>query len=60
MSNGSHIGGVTCMDHHDLTGDGVKDLIVGREGGTVNIYSYEDGDEAEPTLRFTQVCLHFK
>lgn len=48
------------MDHHDLTGDGVKDLIVGREGGTVNIYSYEDGDEAEPTLRFTQVCLHFK
>ncbi|KAF2360801.1 Quinoprotein alcohol dehydrogenase-like superfamily [Trinorchestia longiramus] len=46
-------GGITCMDHHDMTGDGVKDLIIGRDGGAVQVFSYEDGDEMEPTLRFT-------
>ena len=45
------------MDHHDMTGDGVKDLIVGRDGGAIQVYSYEDGDEMEPTLRFTTVCV---
>ncbi|KAB7495673.1 Bardet-Biedl syndrome 7-like protein [Armadillidium nasatum] len=51
---GSQNGAVTSMDHHDMTGDGIKDLIIGREGGSIQIYAYEDGDEAEPTLRFTQ------
>ena len=45
------------MDHHDMTGDGVKDLIVAREGGAIQVYSYEDGDEAEPTMRFSHVGL---
>ncbi|CAL4090214.1 unnamed protein product, partial [Meganyctiphanes norvegica] len=53
---GNRKGGVTCMDHHDMTGDGVRDLLVGRDDGTVEVYSYEDGDEAEPTLRFSTAC----
>lgn len=31
------IGGVTCLDHHDMTGDGVKDLIVARDGGAIQV-----------------------
>lgn len=49
------VGGVTCMDHHDLTGDGVRELIVGREDGQLEVLAYEDGEEAPPTLRFSMV-----
>nr|XP_053649854.1 Bardet-Biedl syndrome 7 protein-like [Cherax quadricarinatus] len=52
----SQHGGVTCMDHHDMTGDGVRDLIVGRDDGSIEVFSYEDGDESEPTLRFSMAC----
>nr|XP_045592027.1 Bardet-Biedl syndrome 7 protein homolog isoform X1 [Procambarus clarkii]XP_045592028.1 Bardet-Biedl syndrome 7 protein homolog isoform X1 [Procambarus clarkii] len=55
-SSTSRHGGVTCMDHHDITGDGIRDLIVGRDDGSVEVYSYEDGDESEPTLRFSMAC----
>ena len=51
----SRRGGVTSMDHHDMTGDGIRDLIVGRDDVSLEVYSYEDGDEAEPTLRFSMV-----
>ena len=43
------------MDHFDMTGDGVRELIVGRDDGSVQIYSYDDGEEAAPTLRYTYV-----
>ncbi|KAK7070006.1 Bardet-Biedl syndrome 7 protein, partial [Halocaridina rubra] len=49
-------GGVMCMDHYDMTGDGVRDLIVGRDDGSIEIFSYEDGDESEPSLRFSLAC----
>ncbi|XP_076069179.1 BBSome complex member BBS7-like isoform X2 [Oratosquilla oratoria] len=49
-------GGIMCMDHYDMTGDGVRDLIVGRDDGTVEVLSYDDGDESEPTLRFSTNC----
>lgn len=51
----SRRGGVTSMDHHDMTGDGIRDLIVGRDDGSLEVYSYEDGDESEPTMRFSMV-----
>ncbi|KAK4304694.1 hypothetical protein Pmani_023378 [Petrolisthes manimaculis] len=50
------VGGVTCMDHHDLTGDGVRELVVGREDGQLEVLAYEDGEEAPPTLRFSMSC----
>ncbi|XP_042226350.1 Bardet-Biedl syndrome 7 protein homolog isoform X2 [Homarus americanus] len=49
-------GGITCMDHHDMTGDGVRDLLVGRDDGSIEVFSYEDGDESEPVLRFSMAC----
>ena len=52
---GKGTGCITSMDHHDMTGDGVRDLIVGRDGGTIEVFAYEDGDELEPTLRFSTV-----
>lgn len=47
------------MDHHDITGDGVRDLLVGRDDGTIEVFAYEDGDESEPTLRFSTVSHIF-
>lgn len=47
--------GVVCMDHFDMTGDGVRDLIVGRDDGTVQIYTYDDGEDNAPSLRYTYV-----
>ena len=47
---------VQCLDNYDVTGDGVKDLIVGRHDGSVEIYSYfEDGEASEPVLKYSYV-----
>ena len=43
------------MDNFDITGDGVRDLIVGRHDGNVEVYAYDEGEEAEPVLKFVQV-----
>ena len=56
-SRDSSRAGVVCMDHFDMTGDGVRELIVGRDDGSVQIYSYDDGEEAAPTLRYTYVRI---
>ncbi|CAG0887645.1 unnamed protein product [Darwinula stevensoni] len=48
----NHYGSVNCMDHYDLTGDGVKELIVGRDDGSIEVYSYEEGEK--PVLK----CSH--
>ena len=29
--------GVQCLDNHDVTGDGVRDLIVARHDGTIEV-----------------------
>jgi len=46
--------GVLCMSNYDITGDGVLDLLVGRDDGQVELYGYNDA--ADPVLRFSQVC----
>jgi Bardet-Biedl syndrome 7 protein len=47
---------VQCLDNFDITGDGVRDLIVARHDGNIEVYSYDDGEEAEPTLKMTHNC----
>lgn len=41
------------MDSFDIVGDGVKDLLVGRDDGMVEVYSFDNANE--PVLRFDQV-----
>lgn len=45
--------GILCLDSFDIMGDGVKDLLVGRDDGMVEVYSFENANE--PVLRFDQV-----
>ncbi|XP_054419498.1 Bardet-Biedl syndrome 7 protein isoform X1 [Pteronotus mesoamericanus] len=45
-------GGVSCVDSFDILGDGVKDLLAGRDDGTVEVYAL--GGAGGPVLRFEQ------
>ncbi|XP_052252267.1 Bardet-Biedl syndrome 7 protein homolog isoform X2 [Dreissena polymorpha] len=54
LTNEKRNGGVLCLDNYDITADGVLDLIVGRDDGLVEVYSYDDSDE--PIHRHTHTC----
>ncbi|XP_075056418.1 BBSome complex member BBS7 isoform X2 [Mixophyes fleayi] len=43
-------GGILCIDNFDIMGDGVKDLLIGRDDGMVEIYGFDGANE--PILRF--------
>lgn len=43
------------MDTYDITGDGVKDILVGRDDGSVEVYVLDSSNE--PTLRFEHVSV---
>nr|XP_057920584.1 Bardet-Biedl syndrome 7 protein isoform X1 [Doryrhamphus excisus] len=43
-------GGILCIDTYDIVGDGVSDILVGRDDGTVAIYGFDGANE--PTLRY--------
>ena len=53
LANDKRNGGILCVDNYDITGDGVLDLIIGRDDGLVEIYGYDEMDE--PLLRHSQV-----
>ena len=53
MLNERRYGGITTIATSDLTGDGVCDIVVGRDDGVVEVYGFEDSDE--PRLKFTHV-----
>ncbi|XP_043917464.1 Bardet-Biedl syndrome 7 protein [Protopterus annectens] len=46
-------GGILCMDYFDILGDGVNDLLVGRDDGVLEIYSFDSANE--PSLRYDHV-----
>lgn len=50
--------GILCVDSFDIVGDGVKDLLVGRDDGMVEVYTFDNTNE--PVLRFDQVSLFLK
>ncbi|XP_045146150.1 Bardet-Biedl syndrome 7 protein [Echinops telfairi] len=52
IRNEKQRGGILCVDSFDIVGDGVKDLLVGRDDGTVEVYSFDNA--SEPFLRFDQ------
>lgn len=49
--------GILCVDTYDIIGDGVNDVLVGRDDGTVEVYGFDSS--GEPTLRFEHVSLFF-
>ncbi|XP_041130154.1 Bardet-Biedl syndrome 7 protein [Polyodon spathula] len=53
VTNQKKRGGVLCIDRFDITGDGVKEVLVGRDDGTVEIYSLDSTNE--PVIRFEHV-----
>ncbi|XP_036170891.1 Bardet-Biedl syndrome 7 protein isoform X1 [Myotis myotis] len=52
IQNEKKRGGILCVDSFDIMGDGVKDLLVGRDDGMVEVYSFNNA--SEPVLRFDQ------
>uniref|UniRef100_A0A8C5A9S8 Bardet-Biedl syndrome 7 n=1 Tax=Gadus morhua TaxID=8049 RepID=A0A8C5A9S8_GADMO len=50
MDNEQKKGGVLCIDTYDITGDGVADLLIGRDDGGVEVYGFDDS--GEPALRY--------
>lgn len=48
--------GILCIDSFDILGDGVKELLIGRDDGVLEIYSFESVDE--PVLRYDYVGPH--
>lgn len=53
IDNDKKKGGVLCMDTLDILGDGVMDVLVGRDDGTVEVYGFDASND--PTLRFEHV-----
>ncbi|KAL4229928.1 Bardet-Biedl syndrome 7 protein [Mactra antiquata] len=54
LPNEKRNGGILCLDNYDITADGVLDLILGRDDGLVEVYSYDDS--GEPVHRHTHTC----
>ena len=50
-------GSVQSIDNYDITGDGIKDLIIGRHDGNIEVYAYDEGEDSEPILKYSHVCL---
>uniref|UniRef100_A0A3Q1HM14 Bardet-Biedl syndrome 7 protein homolog n=1 Tax=Anabas testudineus TaxID=64144 RepID=A0A3Q1HM14_ANATE len=53
IDNDKKRGGILCIDTYDIIGDGVNDILVGRDDGTVEVYGFDSNNE--PTLRFEHV-----
>jgi hypothetical protein len=51
-------GGINCMCLSDVTGDGDKELIVGKQDGCVEIYSFDQMQQL-PIKRATYVNIFF-
>ena len=53
MFNTRGVGGVNCLDQYDINGDGTIELIVGRDDGTLDIFTYDTNEE--PLLKYSTV-----
>ncbi|XP_024919046.1 BBSome complex member BBS7 isoform X2 [Cynoglossus semilaevis] len=53
IDNDKKKGGILCIDTYDIIGDGVNDVLVGRDDGTLEVYGFDSSNE--PTLRFDHV-----
>lgn len=56
ISNPKHHSGISGIDFFDILADGVPDMIVAREDGTVEVYNFESTEE--PILKYTYVKIN--
>ena len=56
IANPKHLSGISSIDFFDILADGIPDMIVAREDGTVEVYNFETTDE--PILKYTYVRFH--
>jgi len=47
--------GILCLASHDITGDGISDLLVSRDDGVIEVYGF--ADSGEPEQRFSHVSI---
>lgn len=60
LDNSKHKASVQCLHCYDMTGDGVLDLLVGRQDGSLQVYTLpidETEDALPPAERFSYVCI---
>ncbi|XP_032079429.1 Bardet-Biedl syndrome 7 protein isoform X1 [Thamnophis elegans] len=50
VGNEKKRGGILCMDSFDILGDGVKELLIGRDDGILEIYKFET--EKSPVFKY--------
>ncbi|XP_042326280.1 Bardet-Biedl syndrome 7 protein [Sceloporus undulatus] len=50
IGNEKKRGGVLCMDSFDILGDGVKELLIGRDDGMLEVYNFENS--RSPVLKY--------
>jgi len=55
VPNGRRLGAIACIASSDVTKDGTTDVIVGRDDGTVEVWSTDVG--AEPSMIFSR-CIN--
>ena len=53
IANPKHLSGISGIDFFDILADGVADMIVAREDGTIEVYNFETAEE--PLLKYTYV-----
>lgn len=53
MLNENKYGGIRCMATADITGNGLPDILVGRDDGVVEVYGFDESNE--PRLLYTHV-----
>lgn len=49
------LSGILCMDSFDILGDGVKELLIGRDDGILEIYKFET--EKSPVFKYEYVSI---
>ena len=58
VGNDKQHGGILSLDHYDIFGDGIPELIVSRDDGLIEVFSYDENDE--PVSKHHQVCQFSK
>jgi Bardet-Biedl syndrome 7 protein len=53
LANEKRLGGVASLAMYDITNDGVLDLLIAREDGSIQVYSYDPTEEL--SLKYTFV-----